>query len=148
MKLDEAFEILGVSEECEEEEAKTAYRKLAMMHHPDKNPDNKEESTAKFQQIGAARPASRPAPGSDAPPTQPLARMLAPGEAYARVQRYHETGDEDDDEDDYNQPSAEDLQDLFEMLIGGLLSGQLGGGRGGMFGPGGHAGESAGPMLS
>ena len=62
MKLDEAFEILGLSEECEEEEAKKAYRKLALQHHPDKNPDNKEESTAKFKQIGAARPAPTPCP--------------------------------------------------------------------------------------
>ena len=56
MKLDEAFEVLGLSEDCEEEDAKKAYRKLALQHHPDKNPDNKEESTSKFKQIGAARP--------------------------------------------------------------------------------------------
>ena len=55
MKLDEAFEVLGLSEDCEEEDAKKAYRKLALQHHPDKNPDNKEESTSKFKQIGAAR---------------------------------------------------------------------------------------------
>ena len=42
MKLEEAFEVLGLSEDCEEEDAKKAYRKLALQHHPDKNPENKE----------------------------------------------------------------------------------------------------------
>ena len=75
---------------------------------------------------------------------RPSSPACWPGEAYARVQRYHETGDEDN-EGNYEEPSAEDLQDLFEMLIGGLLSGHLGGGRAAMFGPG--AGGSADPML-
>ena len=60
MKLDEAFEILEVSSDCLEEEAKKAYKKLALLHHPDKNPDSKDEATAKFKQIGVARPAPCP----------------------------------------------------------------------------------------
>jgi hypothetical protein len=94
MKLDEAFEILGLSEECDEEEAKKAYRKLALQHHPDKNPDNKEESTAKFKQIGAPPP-TPPPPSPAAPPSPralppaparpPLARRgLCPGPALPR----------------------------------------------------------------
>ena len=68
MKLDEAFEVLGLSEDCEEEDAKKAYRKLALQHHPDKNPENKEEATSKFKQIGAARPTLPP--GRGPPPNQ------------------------------------------------------------------------------
>ncbi len=31
-----------------------AYRKLAMTHHPDKNPDNRERAEAKFKEISEA----------------------------------------------------------------------------------------------
>ena len=50
----DAYETLGVSRDADDQEIKQAYYRLAKEHHPDKNPDNKEEATEKFKEIQAA----------------------------------------------------------------------------------------------
>ena len=47
------YDVLGVGREASEGEIKKAYRKLAMEHHPDRNPGNK-ESEAKFKEATEA----------------------------------------------------------------------------------------------
>ena len=48
------YNILGIEKTATEDEIKKAYRKLAVKWHPDKNPDNKEESEKKFKEISEA----------------------------------------------------------------------------------------------
>lgn len=58
------YEVLGVSPNASEKEIKKAYRKLALIWHPDKNPNNQDEASVKFRQISEAydvlsKPSSR-----------------------------------------------------------------------------------------
>lgn len=48
------YGILGVSKDSDDSTIKKAYYKLAQKWHPDKNPENKEESEAKFKEITEA----------------------------------------------------------------------------------------------
>ncbi|XP_058214544.1 uncharacterized protein LOC131326018 [Rhododendron vialii] len=48
------YKILQVDRDSSDDDLKKAYRKLAMKWHPDKNPNNKKGSEAKFKQISEA----------------------------------------------------------------------------------------------
>jgi len=48
------YEVLGIPRGATDAEIKRSYRKLAMKWHPDKNPDNGEEASTKFQLVGEA----------------------------------------------------------------------------------------------
>ena len=48
------YEVLGIDRRASDQEIKSAYRKLAMQHHPDRNPDSKEEAEEKFKEITEA----------------------------------------------------------------------------------------------
>ena len=52
-KRKDYYKILGVDKDASEPEIKKAYRKLAIVHHPDKNPGD-EEAAERFKDVGEA----------------------------------------------------------------------------------------------
>ncbi len=48
------YEVLGVSRDASDQEVKSAYRKLALQYHPDRNPGKAEEATERFKEITEA----------------------------------------------------------------------------------------------
>jgi len=48
------YEVLGVARGATQDEVKSAYRKLAKEHHPDRNPDNRAEAEEKFKELSEA----------------------------------------------------------------------------------------------
>ena len=47
------YEVLSVSRTCDDQTLKSAYRKLALQHHPDRNPENR-EAEEKFKEAAEA----------------------------------------------------------------------------------------------
>ncbi|GME37535.1 putative chaperone protein [Neofusicoccum parvum] len=48
------YDILGVDREASQADIRKAYRRIALLHHPDRNPDDQENADAKFKAINEA----------------------------------------------------------------------------------------------
>jgi len=48
------YDLLGVNRDANDSQIKSAYKKLALKWHPDRNPNNRDEATQKFKEISEA----------------------------------------------------------------------------------------------
>ncbi|MDO9521693.1 MAG: molecular chaperone DnaJ [Pseudohongiella sp.] len=106
------YEVLGVARDATEADLKKAYRRVAMKHHPDRNPDNK-ESEELFKEANEAF------------------EVLSNPEKKARYDQFGHAG--------VNQQGgggagAGDFGDIFSDIFGDIFGGggRPGGGRGGV----------------
>ncbi len=106
------YELLGVSRTATEAELKSAFRKLAMKHHPDKNPGDK-AAEAKFKELNEAY------------------QTLSDPQKRAAYDRFGHAAFENGGMGGgpgFGNDFASSMADIFEDLFGDL-SGRRGGGR-------------------
>lgn len=113
------YEVLGVERGASGDQIKSAYRKLALKYHPDRNPENKHEAEEKFRQATEAYTVL-----SDAQKRQVYDRY---GHAGLGNRGFEPT--------DFNATIFEDFRDIFgdlfgfEDIFGGVGGGRRRGGR-------------------
>jgi molecular chaperone DnaJ len=104
------YEVLGVTRTVTEVELKTAYRKLAMVHHPDRNPGDA-ECEHKFKELSEAYD------------------VLKDGDKRAAYDRFGHAAFEQGGGHGFGSDFAHTFSDIFEDLFG-MGGGRRGGGRG------------------
>jgi molecular chaperone DnaJ len=108
------YEVMGIGRDASDQEIKSAYRRLAMQHHPDRNPGNKEEAEEKFKEITEAY------------------AVLADAEKRAAYDRYGHAAFSGGTgwSPDFSSSIFSDFEDIFGDLFGfGSVFGRTGRGR-------------------
>src|SRR5688572_20386296 len=104
------YEILGVNRTAKDQEIKSAYRRLAMLYHPDKNP-NDAAAEEKFKEAAEAY------------------SVLADQEQRRRYDRFGHAGVSSSAGPSWGAPGFGGIEDILGDLFG--FSDVFGGGRGG-----------------
>ncbi|MCC4116727.1 molecular chaperone DnaJ [Aromatoleum toluclasticum] len=103
------YDVLGVNRDAADDEIKKAYRKLAMKHHPDRNPDNK-EAEEKFKEAKEAY------------------EILSDAQKRGAYDRYGHTGVDPSAGPGPGGQGFDGFSDAFSDIFGDIFGG--GGGRG------------------
>jgi molecular chaperone DnaJ len=106
------YEILGVSKTADERELKKAYKRLAMKHHPDRNPDSK-ESEEKFKEAKKAY------------------EILNDPQKRQAYDQYGHAGVDQSQGGGFHGGGGENFSDIFGDVFGDIFGGGGGGRRGG-----------------
>ncbi|HEY8563661.1 MAG TPA: molecular chaperone DnaJ [Pyrinomonadaceae bacterium] len=106
------YEILGVSRTATDAEIKTAYRKLAVQHHPDKNPGN-HEAEEKFKEAAEAY------------------SVLSDAQKRAAYDRFGHSGANGQGFGGFDASGFSNIEDIFDLFGFGDMFGGGGRGRGG-----------------
>jgi molecular chaperone DnaJ len=105
------YEILGVTRTASEQEIKSSYRKLAMQHHPDRNPGNP-EAEDKFKEASEAY------------------SVLIDSEKRARYDQFGHAGLGNGGFGGFDPSTFTDFSDIFGDLFSDFFGGNVGSSRG------------------
>lgn len=112
MEKRDLYDVLGVAKNASEAELKKAYRRLAMKHHPDRNPDD-DEAEAKFKEAKEAY------------------EILADAQKRAAYDQFGHAGIDPNMGGGGGGPGGAGFSDIFGDVFGDIFGGGRGGGRGG-----------------
>ncbi|MEM9294673.1 MAG: molecular chaperone DnaJ [Planctomycetota bacterium] len=99
------YEVLGVDKSADADTIKRAYRKLAMKHHPDRNPGDAEAEKL-FKEAAAAY------------------EVLSDADKRARYDRFGHEGLGGSPGHDFQSMNADDIFSMFDDILGGAFGGR------------------------
>ena len=98
------YEVLGVSKDASADDIKRAYRRMAMKHHPDRNPGDASAETA-FKECAEAY------------------EVLSDREKRATYNRFGHAGLRSTPGHDFRTMHVEDIFSMFDDIFGGAMGG-------------------------